>query len=68
MTVRFERLISIEKQKEKERRETLFKYLVVLALEYLFSVFKWRHGGHGGVQNNSEDSPTIMQNLSDIVL
>jgi len=33
---------------------------------WIFSVFTWRHGGHVGVQNNSENS-IIMQNLSDIL-
>ena len=31
---------------------------------WICSVSKWRHGGHVGVQNNSENS-IIMQNLSD---
>ena len=61
----------MKKEEEKERKETLFKCLVVLALEYLFSVFTRRHDGHVGVQNNSkrQSSTTvcIMQNLSAIL-
>ena len=34
----------------------------------VFSVFTWRHGGHVGVQNNSEKvDRIIMQNLSGIL-
>ena len=38
----------------------------------MFSVFTWRHGGHAGVQDNSEKifwefDSIIMQNLSDIL-